>query len=105
MNDDSRPANRWRQVRQHPAFQAAAVYVGGGWALIQVADIFVPNPAIVRWLGIVLALGFLAVVGTGWVSAARVARRGVDYGSAVAGTASAWAGKRSTESIHSRHGA
>lgn len=87
MNDDSRPVNRWRQLRQHPAFQVAAVYVGGGWALIQVADIFVPDPGIVRWLGIVLAVGFLAVVGGAWMSAAREAGR-VEDGAAESGTAS-----------------
>ncbi|MGD8866772.1 MAG: tetratricopeptide repeat protein [Gemmatimonadales bacterium] len=71
MNEENRPVNRWRRLRQHPAFQAAAVYVGGGWALIQVADIFIPNPTVVRWLGVVLAIGFLAVVGGAWISAAR----------------------------------
>jgi tetratricopeptide (TPR) repeat protein len=69
MTEDHAPVSRWRNLRQHPAFQAAAVYVGGSWAIIQVADIFVPNPAVVRWLGIILAVGFLAVVGGAWFSA------------------------------------
>lgn len=69
MTDDHAAVSRWRNLRQHPAFQAAAVYVGGSWAIIQVADIFVPNPVVVRWLGIILAVGFLAVVGGAWFSA------------------------------------
>lgn len=57
---------RWRELRRHPAVQAAAVYIGASWALIQVADIFVPDERIVRGLGVVLAVGFVAVVGIAW---------------------------------------
>ncbi|NIN70581.1 MAG: hypothetical protein GTO46_01335 [Gemmatimonadetes bacterium] len=57
---------RWRELRRHPAVQAAAVYIGASWALIQVADIFVPDEGVVRGLGIVLAVGFVAVVGIAW---------------------------------------
>ncbi|UCC73838.1 MAG: hypothetical protein JSV86_04560 [Gemmatimonadota bacterium] len=57
---------RWRELRRHPAVQAAAVYVGASWATIQVADIFVSDERIVRGLGIVLAVGFVAVVGVAW---------------------------------------
>jgi hypothetical protein len=60
---------RWRELRRHPAVQAAAVYIGASWALIQVADIFVPDERIVRGLGIVLAVGFVAVVGLAWWTA------------------------------------
>jgi tetratricopeptide (TPR) repeat protein len=60
---------RWRELRRHPAVQAAAVYIGASWALIQVADIFVPDERIVRGLGIVLAVGFVAVVGAAWWTA------------------------------------
>lgn len=88
MNEEIRPANHWRQLRQHPAFQAAAVYVGGGWALIQVADIFVPNPIVVRWLGAILAVGFLAVVGGTWISATRgTGGRTSEDGTSAAGNA------------------
>ncbi len=64
---------RWRDLRRHPALQAAAVYVGGSWALIQVADIFFPSLDIVRALGIVLAVGFFVVVGVAWWLASRPA--------------------------------
>jgi tetratricopeptide (TPR) repeat protein len=67
---------RWRELRRHPAVQAAAVYIGASWALIQVADIFVADERIVRGLGIVLAVGFVAVVGLAWWTA----RSGVTAG-------------------------
>ncbi len=73
MSDDSGVLSRWQELRRHPAVQAAAVYVGGSWALIQVADIFLPNLDVVRALGIVLALGFFVVVGGAWYLASRPA--------------------------------
>jgi tetratricopeptide (TPR) repeat protein len=76
MSENEGFAARWRHLRQHPAFQAAAVYLGGSWAIIQVADIFIPNPAVVRWVGIILAVGFLAVVGGAWVPAAQQSAAG-----------------------------
>lgn len=62
---------RWRELRRHPAVQAAAVYIGASWALIQVADIFVADQRIVRGLGILLAVGFVAVVAISWWLAQR----------------------------------
>ncbi len=73
MSEDQGIFGRWRELRRHPAVQAAAVYVGGSWALIQVADIFLPSVDIVRRLGIVLAAGFFAVVGAVWWLASRAA--------------------------------
>jgi tetratricopeptide (TPR) repeat protein len=67
---------RWRELRRHPAVQAAAVYIGASWALIQVADIFVPDERVVRGLGIVLAVGFVAVVGIAWWTARPEPTRG-----------------------------
>ncbi len=74
MGDEKDLDSRWRDFRRHPAVQAAAVYIGGAWAIVQVADIFVPNPDVVRWLGIILAVGFLFVVGGAWVTANREAK-------------------------------
>jgi TolB-like protein len=74
MGEENSVDSRWRDFRRHPAVQAAAVYIGAGWAIVQVADIFVPNPDVVRWLGIILAVGFLFVVGGAWVTATREAR-------------------------------
>jgi tetratricopeptide (TPR) repeat protein len=88
MTDDHAGVSRWRNLRQHPAFQAAAVYIGGSWAVIQVADIFVPDPAVVRWLGIILAVGFLAVVGGAWFSAREGGQAPSDRAAAEEGVAS-----------------
>lgn len=66
MSEPAGLVERWREVRRHPAFQVAAVYVGGSWAVIQLADIFFPSIDIVRALGIVLAVGFVVVVGGAW---------------------------------------
>lgn len=66
MSEPAGLVERWRGLRRHPAFQVAAVYVGGGWAVIQLADIFLPSLGIVRGLGIVLAVGFVIVVGVAW---------------------------------------
>jgi tetratricopeptide (TPR) repeat protein len=66
MSEDQELLARWRDLRRHPAVQAAAVYAGASWALVQVADIFFPSPNIVRGLGILLAAGFPIVVGTAW---------------------------------------
>ena len=65
MGEEKNLDSRWRDFRRHPAVQAAAVYIGAGWAIVQAADIFVPNPDVVRWLGVILAVGFLVVVGGG----------------------------------------
>ncbi len=75
MSEESAVISRWKELRRHPAVQAAAVYIGGSWALIQVADIFFPNLDIVRALGVVLAVGFIAVVGGAWWLASRPAER------------------------------
>ncbi|MFQ5844733.1 MAG: hypothetical protein ACE5JG_07060, partial [Planctomycetota bacterium] len=66
MSEARSPTARWHSLRRHPAFQAAAVYVGASWALIQVADIFFPSLTAIRWLGLVLVLGFVTVVGVAW---------------------------------------
>ncbi len=76
MRDDNGLASRWRDFRRHPAVQAAAVYAGASWALIQVADIFFPSLGVVRWLGIILVAGFLPVVGGAWWLASREALDG-----------------------------
>jgi len=68
MGEEKNLDSRWRDFRRHPAVQAAAVYIGAGWAIVQAADIFVPNPDVVRWLGVILAVGFLVVVGGGSVA-------------------------------------
>lgn len=56
-------------MRQHPAFQAAAVYLGASWAIIEGSDILFPGSDLARWLAIVLALGFVALVGGLWWTA------------------------------------
>lgn len=74
MNDPNLLVSRWRDLRRHPAFQVAAVYVGASWALIQIADIFFPSLRAIRWMGIALALGFVVVVAIAWRMAAVAAR-------------------------------
>jgi tetratricopeptide (TPR) repeat protein/TolB-like protein len=76
LTQDNDVAARWHGLRQHPAVQAAAVYLGASWALIQVADIFFPDLDIVRSLGIGLAAGLPVVVGLVWFLSARAARAG-----------------------------
>lgn len=71
MSEDGFVFQRWRQLRRHPAAQAAAVYIGGSWALIQMADIFLPNLDIIRGLGIALIVGFVLVVGGAYWMAER----------------------------------
>jgi len=75
MSEHEIPFERWRKLRRHPAMQAGAVYVGGSWALIQVADIFFPNLDIIRGLGVALAIGFVAVVGGAFWMAGRSRRQ------------------------------
>ena len=73
MSEAPNSLTRWQNFRRHPAFQAAAVYVGASWALVQVADIFFPSLDIIRALGIALIIGFVAVVGAAWWAASRPA--------------------------------
>lgn len=74
MSEEHGILERWRGLRRHPAFQAAAVYLGASWALIQVADIFFPSIDLVRALGILLAAGFVVVVAVVWRVTEREAR-------------------------------
>jgi tetratricopeptide (TPR) repeat protein len=66
MSDFNGSSPLWDRLRRHPAVQAGLVYLGAGWALIQAADVFLPGSGVVRWLGLVLAAGFVAVVGVTW---------------------------------------
>jgi TolB-like protein len=66
MSDFIGSSPLWDRLRRHPAVQVGLVYLGGGWALIQAADIFLPGNGVVRWLGLALAAGFVVVVGVAW---------------------------------------
>ena len=95
MSDTSQIVGRWQRLRHHPAFQAAAVYAGASWALIQVADIFFPSLNAVRWLGILLVIGFVVVIGVAWRMAEPATAESAGAGPDAAGPdASARSGRR-----------
>ena len=70
MAEDRATQSGFAELRGRPAVQAAAVYLGASWAIIEGADIFFPSFGLslnaIRWLGLVLAIGFVAVVGYVW---------------------------------------
>ncbi|NIR43804.1 MAG: hypothetical protein GWN99_07590 [Gemmatimonadetes bacterium] len=70
-SETERATSHWRDLRRHPAFQAAAVYLGGSWAVIEGADILFPSVDLARWLAIILAAGFVSLVGGVWLSTKR----------------------------------
>ena len=64
MSDEQRPQPEfWSRLRNHPAFQAAVVFAGGSWLVLQGADIFGLATDTVRLLGILLVAILILLVG------------------------------------------
>jgi TolB-like protein len=60
MSDEPRGTTEfWADLRRHPAFQAAVLFGGGSWAVLQALDIFGIDTGVVRLLGATMIVVFV----------------------------------------------
>ena len=61
----------WQQLKDRNVVRVAAIYLAASWLVLQVADLLVDiydlPQILLRWLGIILALGLPAVLALSWV--------------------------------------
>ena len=61
----------WRELKQRDVVRVAALYLAASWLVLQVADLLADiynlPESILRWLGVVLALGLPAALALSWV--------------------------------------
>lgn len=61
----------WQELKQRDVVRVAALYLAASWLVLQVADLLVDvyglPGAILRWLGVALALGLPAALALSWV--------------------------------------
>ncbi|MGI9262383.1 MAG: tetratricopeptide repeat protein [Woeseiaceae bacterium] len=61
----------WQELKDRSVVRVAAIYLAASWLMLQVADLLVDiydlPEALLRWLGIILALGLPATLALSWV--------------------------------------
>lgn len=67
---------RWAELRRQPTFQAALVFLGGGWLALQAADVLGLPTGAVRALGALVLAVFAGLTFFAWLAATRAIAAG-----------------------------